>query len=77
MTDMYQWNTCHMTYCRQCLLDLGCYTDAKRDASYGIKANSDWARSHLTPTTKKWAPTWESEELLNEWKSLKRTSEFY
>jgi len=44
------------------------------------------ACSHLTPTQKKernnfseqelievtWAPTWEPEELLNEWKSLKR-----
>ncbi len=83
---MYQCNTCHRTYHWQCLLDLGCCTDAQRD---GIIANDDWACpacSHLTPTPKKerndfskqelieitWAPTWEPEELLNEWKSLKR-----
>jgi len=83
---MYQCNTCHRTCHWQCLLDLGCYTDAQCD---GIIANDDWACpacSHLTPTPKKeknnfseqefieitWALTWEPEELLNEWKSLKR-----
>jgi len=52
-TDMYQCNTCHRTYLWQCLLDLGCYTDAQRD---GIIANDDWACpacSHLTPKQKK------------------------
>jgi len=46
-TDMYLCNTCHRTYHWQCLLDLGCYTDAQRD---GIIANDDWAYpacSHL------------------------------
>jgi len=90
-TDMYQCKTCHRTYHWQCLLDLGCYTDAQRD---GIVANDDWACpacSHLTPTQKKernnfseqeligvtWAPTWGPEELSNEWKSHKsRVSEY-
>jgi len=59
-TDTYQCITCHRTYHWQCLLDLGCYTDAQRD---GIIANDDWASclimtwcpacSHLTPTPKK------------------------
>jgi len=52
-TDMYRCNTSHRTYHWQCLLDLGCYTDAQRD---GIIANDDWARpacSHLTPTQKR------------------------
>jgi len=49
-TDMHQCNTCHRTYHWQCLMDLGCYTDAQRD---GIMANDDWACpacSHLSPT---------------------------
>jgi len=52
-TYMYQCNTCHRTYHWQCLLDLGCYTDAQHD---GIIANDDWACpacNHLTPTQKK------------------------
>ncbi len=79
------------TYHWQCLLDLGCYTEAQRD---GIIANDDWACpacSHLTPTQKQkrnnlseqelievtWALTWEPEKLLNEWKSLKRRASEY
>jgi len=86
-TDMYQCNTCHRTYHWQCLLDIECYTDAQRDGTIACPACS-----HVPPAPKRerinfseqeelieitWAPTWEPEELLDEWKSLKiRVSEY-
>jgi len=63
-----------------------CYTDAQRDGIIANDDWACPPCSHLTPNPKKernnipeqelieitWAPTREPEELLNEWKSLKR-----
>ncbi len=90
-TDMYQCNTCQRTYHWQCLLDLECYTNAQRDGIIANDDWACPSCSHLMPTQKEersnfseqelieiiWAPTWEPEKLLNEWKSLKiRVSEY-